>query len=98
VTVGALIAGIGGARWSPAIVAILVYNCVVTTALACFLRGKVLSMMSAATAGQVLTLTPVGGFLLSLVMFGGRLSADVVLSIGLIVGGIFVTLRRQRAD
>jgi drug/metabolite transporter (DMT)-like permease len=98
VAVGALIVGIGGARWSPAIVAILVYNCVVTTALGYFLWGKVLSMMPAATAGPVLTLTPIGGFLLSLLMFGGRLSADVVLSIVLIVAGIFVTLRRERAD
>jgi drug/metabolite transporter (DMT)-like permease len=97
VPVAALVlCGIGGGpiRWSPALVAILAYNAVVTTALGYFLWGKVLSMMPAATAGQVLTLTPVGGFVLSLAIFGGALTADVVLSIGLIVGGIFATLRR----
>jgi len=83
----------GAVRWSPALIAILAYNCVVTTALGYFLWSKVLSMMPAATAGQVLTLTPIGGFVLSTLIFGGTVTADVVLSIVLIVGGIFVTLR-----
>ena len=83
----------GAVRWSPALIAILAYNCVVTTALGYFLWSKVLSMMPAATAGQVLTLTPIGGFVLSMLIFGGTVTADVVLSIVLIVGGIFVTLR-----
>jgi drug/metabolite transporter (DMT)-like permease len=81
-------------HWSPALAAILAYNCIVTTALGYFLWGKVLSMMPAATAGQVVTLTPIGGFVLSTLIFGGTISADVVLSIALIAGGIFLTLRR----
>ena len=85
-------------HWSTAVVAILGYNCVVTTAIGYFLWGKVLSMMPATTAGQVVTLTPIGGFLLSLAVFGGGISADIVLSIVLIVGGIFVTLLRERPD
>ena len=89
------IGGAGGPiRWSPALVAILAYNCIVTTALGYFLWSKVLSMMPAATAGQVLTLTPVGGFVLSMLIFGGTPTLDVVASIALIAGGIFVTLRR----
>jgi drug/metabolite transporter (DMT)-like permease len=84
----------GPVRWSPALVAILIYNCVVTTALGYFLWGKVLSMMPAATAGQMLTLTPIGGFVLSTLIFGGTPTADVVVSLVLIVTGIFVTLRR----
>jgi len=86
--------GSGPVRWSPELVAILAYNCIVTTALGYFLWGKVLSMMPAATAGQVLTLTPIGGFVLSTLVFGGTVTTDIVLSIVLIVGGIFVTLRR----
>jgi drug/metabolite transporter (DMT)-like permease len=81
-------------HWSPELVAIIAYNCIVTTALGYFLWSKVLSMVPAATAGQVLTLTPIGGFALSLLIFGGTLSLDVVVSIVLIVGGILVTLRR----
>jgi drug/metabolite transporter (DMT)-like permease len=84
----------GAIQWSPGLVAIVLYNCVVTTALGYFFWGKVLSMMPAAMAGQVLTLTPIGGFALSLLMFGGTLTLDVLLSIALIVAGIFVTLRR----
>jgi len=96
VPVGAIVAmtGPGPIRWSPVLVAIVVYNCVVTTALGYFFWGKVLSVMPAAMAGQVLTLTPIGGFALSLLIFGGRLGGDVAVSIVLIVAGIFVTLRR----
>ena len=54
-------------------------------------------MMPAAVAGQVLALTPVGGFLLSVAMFGGAVTADVVASILLIVAGIILTLRAGRA-
>jgi multidrug transporter EmrE-like cation transporter len=42
-------------------------------------------------------LTPVGGFLLSTVIFGGAITADVVASIGLIVAGIILTLRARPA-
>jgi drug/metabolite transporter (DMT)-like permease len=81
-------------HWSPFLVAVVFYNAVVTTALGYFLWGKVLSVMPAAMAGQVLTLTPVGGFVLSTLIFGGVLTLDVVVSIVLIIAGIFVTLRR----
>ena len=50
-------------------------------------------MMPAAVAGQVLALTPIGGFLLSMLIFGGAVTGDVVLSIVLIVAGIILTLR-----
>ena len=89
-----VVADAGPVRWSPGLIAIIAYNSLVTTALGYFLWAKVLTMMPAAIAGQVVTLTPIGGFALSLLIFGGTLSADVVVSIALIVGGIFVTLRR----
>jgi drug/metabolite transporter (DMT)-like permease len=80
-------------HWSVSLVAILVYNWVVTTAIGYFLWALVLTAMPATTAGQVLALTPVGGFLLSTIIFGGAVTADVVVSIGLIVAGIILTLR-----
>jgi drug/metabolite transporter (DMT)-like permease len=83
-------------RWSALLVAIVAYNCIVTTALGYFLWGKVLSVMPAATAGQALTLTPICGFALSTVIFGGRVTVDVILSTLLIVAGIFVSLRPKR--
>jgi drug/metabolite transporter (DMT)-like permease len=89
-----MIASPGPVHWSPMLLAIVLYNCIVTTALGYFFWGKVLSMMPAAMAGQVLTLTPIGGFVLSLLIFGGSLTLDVIVSIGLIIAGIFVTLRR----
>ena len=80
-------------HWSPALLAILAYNCIVTTALGYFLWSKVLAVMPAAVAGQVMALTPVGGFLLSAAVFGGAVTSDVVVSIVLIALGIILTLR-----
>jgi drug/metabolite transporter (DMT)-like permease len=82
-------------RWTPALVSILAYNWVVTTALGYFLWNKVLSVMSAGVAGQVIALTPVGGFLFAIAMFGGAVTPDVAISIALIVGGIILTLRAR---
>jgi drug/metabolite transporter (DMT)-like permease len=94
IAVFALSAGFGEpVRWSPRLVAILAYNWVVTTALGYFLWNKVLTAMPAAVAGQVMALTPVGGFLLSAAIFGGEVTLDVVASIVLIVVGIILTLR-----
>ena len=80
-------------HWSPALIAILAYNWVVTTALGYFLWSKILAVMPAAIAGQVMALTPIGGFLLSAAIFGGAVTSDVVVSIVLIVAGIILTLR-----
>jgi drug/metabolite transporter (DMT)-like permease len=82
-------------RWTPLLIAVLAYNWIVTTALGYFLWNKVLSVMSAGIAGQVMALTPVGGFLLSTAIFGGDITADVVVSIVLIIGGIILTLRAR---
>jgi drug/metabolite transporter (DMT)-like permease len=80
-------------HWSAGLVAILAYNWIVTTALGYFLWALVLTAMPATTAGQVLALTPVGGFLLSTAIFGGTITADVIASIALIVAGVILTLR-----
>ena len=81
-------------RWTPGFTAILVYNWVVTTSLGYFLWNKVLAVMSPAVAGQVLTLTPICGFLLSSVIFGGAITIDIVAGIMLIATGLVLTLRR----
>lgn len=95
VSAGALPAIAGASvHWSPLLVAVLAFNWLVTTALWYFLWNKILTAMSPATAGQVLALTPVGGYLVSAAIFGGAVTADVVASIVLIVGGIVLTLRR----
>jgi drug/metabolite transporter (DMT)-like permease len=82
-------------RWTPILILVLAYNWIVTTALGYFLWNKVLSVMPAGVAGQVMALTPVGGFLLSVMIFGGDITPDIVVSIALIVGGIILTLRAR---
>ena len=81
-------------HWSIGLVGILAYNWTISTALGYFMWNKVLSVMSAAVAGQVLALTPINGLLLSIMIFGGAVSGDVVVSVVLIVAGIMLTLRR----
>jgi hypothetical protein len=51
-------------------------------------------MMSPVMAGQALTLTPISGFFLSTMIFGGAVTVDVVASILLIAMGLVLTLRR----
>ncbi len=81
-------------HWSIGLVGILAPNRIVTTSLGYFLWNNVLSMMSAVVAGQALALTPIRGFLLSIVIFDGAVSGDVVVSVVLIVAGIILTLLR----
>jgi drug/metabolite transporter (DMT)-like permease len=81
-------------EWTPGFTAILAYNWTITTALGYFLWNKVLAVMSPAVAGQVLTLTPICGFLLSTLIFGGAITVDIVAGILLIAAGIVLTLRR----
>jgi drug/metabolite transporter (DMT)-like permease len=80
-------------QWTPGFVAILAYNWIVTTALGYYLWNKVLAVMSPAVAGQVLTLTPISGFLLSTLIFGGAITLDIVAGILLIATGLVLTLR-----
>jgi len=80
-------------HWTPALTASLLYNWAVTMPLGYFLWNKVLSILPATVAGQVMALTPILGFALSVAVFGGAISWDVILSIGLIVLGIIITLR-----
>jgi drug/metabolite transporter (DMT)-like permease len=80
-------------QWTPGFVAILAYNWIVTTALGYFLWNKVLAVMSPVVAGQVLTLTPISGFLLSALIFGGAITPDIMGAILLIAIGLVLTLR-----
>jgi drug/metabolite transporter (DMT)-like permease len=81
-------------RWTPGFAAILAYNWIVTTTLGYFLWNKVLAVMSPAVAGQVLTITPISGFLLSAAVFGGAITVDIVAGILLIAIGLVLTLRQ----
>jgi drug/metabolite transporter (DMT)-like permease len=83
-------------EWTPGVVAILAYNWVITTAFGYFLWNRVLAVMSPAIAGQVMTLTPIAGFFLSTAIFGGAVTAEILLSIALIAAGLALTLRRER--
>lgn len=80
-------------HWTAGLAAILAYNWVVTTALGYFLWNKVLAVLPAGVAGQVTAVTPIGGFLLSTAIFGGAVTADIAVSLALIVTGIVLTLR-----
>jgi len=94
--VGAAVMAYGGTmHWTASLIAILAYNCILANALGYFLWGRVLAVMPPVLAGQVLALTPIGGFVISALMFGGALTIDIVVSIVLIVVGIGLSLRKS---
>jgi len=78
--------------WSAGLLAIFVFNWLIATALAYWCWTQVLTMMSAATAGQVLMLTPMVGYVLSSVVFGDPLTPGVLICLGLILAGLTLTV------
>jgi drug/metabolite transporter (DMT)-like permease len=75
--------------------AIVVFNWLVATAFAMWCWSKVLSVMPASTAGQILLLTPLVGFLLSAVFLGESVPPALIASAALITAGIYVTMRSE---
>lgn len=79
------------------LVAIVIFNWLVPTALALWCWGKVLSVMPVSTAGQWLLLTPMVGFALSALFMNEPVTAPLIASAALIAAGIFLTMRREAA-
>jgi drug/metabolite transporter (DMT)-like permease len=79
--------------WNPAVVGVLVYNWLGTTALCYLWWGKVLSVMRVSRAGQFLALTPVTAVLISTALTGEPVTISIVISIILIAGGICLAVR-----
>lgn len=77
---------------------IVLFNWFVPTALAMWCWAKVLSVMSASSAGQFLLLTPIVGFLLSAAFFDEPVTSILVASAALIATGIFLTMRSEAAE
>lgn len=82
-------------RWTPLVLAVLVYNWFLGTALCYWWWAKALSVMPATQAGQVISLVPFAALLLSAALFGERLEATGAVAVLLIGAGIYLTLRSQ---
>src|SRR5208282_5974237 len=80
-------------RWTAVLIAALVYNWLIGTGFAYWCWAKVLTEVSAATAGQIVMLVPVIAFLLSAAIFGEAVTPQVLVSVGLILLGVLLTLR-----
>jgi drug/metabolite transporter (DMT)-like permease len=85
------------AVFSTALLAVLVYNWLIATALAYWCWSKLLTEMTAAVAGQLLMLTPLVGYFSSSLVFGDPISAGVLVSLVLILGGLTLTVRARAA-
>lgn len=85
------------AVWSAALIAVLAYNTVVTTALCYWWWGKVLAVTSASRAGQFLTLVPVCALLMGNAFSGEAVSATAVAGVLLICAGVLITMRSANA-
>jgi drug/metabolite transporter (DMT)-like permease len=80
---------------SAGLLAVLAYNWLIATALAYWCWGKLLTEMTAAVAGQLLMLTPLVGYFSSSLVFGDPISAGVLVSLVLILGGLSLTVRAR---
>lgn len=80
-------------HWTAPLLGILVYNWVVTTGLGYWWWSRVLAVMPASQAGQIVCLVPVTALILSLFLNGERLTLDIVVGFALIGSGIVLTAR-----
>jgi len=93
-----LIEGGRGVRWTPTLLAALAYSWLFGTGLTYWCWAKVLTEVPVATAGQVTMLVPVIAFLCSVAFFGEQVTAQVLLSVGLILLGVVLILRAPRGQ
>jgi drug/metabolite transporter (DMT)-like permease len=96
VVVGIAIPALGPRRpviWNIAVISVLAYNWLGATVFCFFLWGKVLSVMRASSAGQFVSLTPVLAVLSSAALTGEAVTPSIVVSVLLIVAGIYLTAR-----
>jgi drug/metabolite transporter (DMT)-like permease len=81
--------------FSMGLLAVMAYNWLIATALAYWCWSKLLTEMSAAVAGQLLMLTPLVGYFSSSFVFADPISAGVLVSLALILGGLTLTVRAR---
>ncbi|MEP7207313.1 MAG: DMT family transporter [Casimicrobiaceae bacterium] len=82
-------------RWTPALVMILAWNCVIPTAVAVWSWSRVLQQLPAATAGQFLLATPLVGMATGSIMFGEAVPPIFIISAALVVAGSYFVLPRR---
>lgn len=86
-----------GPRWTGQLGFLLAYNVVVPMTLAFWCWLRVLKVMRASTASQMIMLAPVVGFTSSAWMFDEPLPPLLLVSAALILGGSWLTVRVDRA-
>jgi drug/metabolite transporter (DMT)-like permease len=82
--------------WNIALIGVLAYNWLGTTVFCFFLWTKVLLVMQASTAGQFMSLIPVLALLSSAAINGEPVTPSGVVSVVLIVAGIYLAARGNR--
>jgi drug/metabolite transporter (DMT)-like permease len=79
--------------WTPMLLAVMVFNWLLGTALIYAWWAKVLAAMPASQAGQIVSLVPIVALLTSAATLGEPVTPSVVLSVALIGAGIYTTMR-----
>ena len=85
----------GRVVWNIAVIGVLAYNWLGTTILCLFLWNRVLLLMRASSASQVVSITPVIAVLSSAVLTGETVTPSIGISVALIVGGICLAVRNR---
>jgi drug/metabolite transporter (DMT)-like permease len=76
---------------------IVIYNALIPTSLAFWLWAKILARMPATIAGQFVLLTPVFGIALGHIVLNEPLTAPLILSAVMILGGALMTMVERKA-
>ena len=76
-------------------VLIVLYNALVPTILAFWFWAKILTLIPAATAGQFVLLSPIVGIVLGSLVLGEAITATLVVSAAMILGGALLAYIRR---
>jgi drug/metabolite transporter (DMT)-like permease len=78
--------------------AIVLYNALIPTVLAFWVWAKILERLPAPVAGQFVLLSPIAGILASAAVLGEAVTAPLIVSTAMILGGALMAYMQPRAE
>ncbi len=93
--VGWLIGSPNRIEWTGLVTGIIIFNCLISITAAYWLFNRARAVLPASKVGQVVSAVPVLSVLISALFLGEQITVLAVISMALILGGIYVTLRSR---
>ena len=82
-------------EWTGLVTTIIIFNCLFSITGAYWLFNRSLAVLPASKVGQVVSAVPVLSVLISALFMGERITVMAAVSMALILGGIYITLRAR---